>query len=33
MNVPVVIHNAAGAPPAEYFQHSLDIARWMYAAA
>jgi phosphonoacetate hydrolase len=33
MNVPVVIHNATGAPPAEYFQHSLDIARWMYAAA
>ena len=33
MNVPVVIHNAAGAPPAEYFQHSLDLARWMYAAA
>jgi phosphonoacetate hydrolase len=33
MNVPVVIHNAAGAPPAEYFQHSLDIARWKYAAA
>jgi phosphonoacetate hydrolase len=33
MKVPVVIHNAANAPPAEYFQHSLDIARWMYAAA
>jgi phosphonoacetate hydrolase len=32
MNVPVVLHNAAGAPPAEYFQHSLDLARWMYAA-
>jgi phosphonoacetate hydrolase len=32
MNVPVVLHNATGAPPAEYFQHSLDIARWMYAA-
>jgi phosphonoacetate hydrolase len=32
MNVPVVIHNAPGAPPAEYFQHSLDLARWMYAA-
>jgi hypothetical protein len=27
-----VLHNAAGAPPAEYFQHSLDLARWMYAA-
>jgi len=32
MNVPVVLHNATGAPPAEYFQHSLDIARWMYTA-
>jgi phosphonoacetate hydrolase len=32
MNVPVVVHNATGAPPAEYFQHSLDLARWMYAA-
>jgi phosphonoacetate hydrolase len=31
MNVPVVLHNAPGAPPAEYFQHNLDLARWMYA--
>jgi phosphonoacetate hydrolase len=32
MNVPVVVHNAPGAPPAEYFQHNLDLARWLYAA-
>jgi phosphonoacetate hydrolase len=31
MNVPVVVHNAPGAPSAEYFQHNLDLARWMYA--
>jgi phosphonoacetate hydrolase len=31
MNVPVVVHNAPGAPPGEYFQRNLDLARWMYA--
>jgi phosphonoacetate hydrolase len=31
MDVPVVLHNAPGAPSAEYFQHNLDLARWMYA--
>jgi phosphonoacetate hydrolase len=30
MDVPVVLHNAPGAPSAEYFQHNLDLARWMY---
>jgi phosphonoacetate hydrolase len=31
MNVPVVVHNAPGAPPADYFRHNLDLARWVYA--
>jgi phosphonoacetate hydrolase len=32
MDVPIVIHNALGAPHADYFQHNLDLARWMYIA-
>jgi phosphonoacetate hydrolase len=32
MDVPIVLHNAAGAPRADYFQHNLDLARWMYTA-
>jgi phosphonoacetate hydrolase len=32
MDVPVILHNAPGAPHADYFQHNLDLARWMYAA-
>ncbi len=31
MNVPVVVHNAPGAPGVDYFQRNLDLARWMYA--
>jgi phosphonoacetate hydrolase len=31
MNVPVILHNAPGAPRAEYFQYNLDVARWRYA--
>jgi phosphonoacetate hydrolase len=30
INVPVILHNAPAAPPVEYFQHNLDLARWMY---
>jgi phosphonoacetate hydrolase len=30
MNVPVIVHNAPAAPPANYFKHNLDLARWMY---
>jgi phosphonoacetate hydrolase len=30
MNVPVIIHNAPSAPPADYFLRNLDLARWMY---
>jgi phosphonoacetate hydrolase len=32
MKVPVILHNAPGAPKADYFLHNLDLARWMYAA-
>jgi phosphonoacetate hydrolase len=31
MDVPVILHNAPSAPHAGYFQHNLDLARWMYA--
>jgi phosphonoacetate hydrolase len=31
MNVPVILHNALGAPKADYFLRNLDISRWMYA--
>lgn len=29
--VPLLLHNAHGAPPAGYFEHNLDLARWLYA--
>ncbi|SRR5579883_2262815 len=28
--VPLVVHNAPGAPAESYFQHNLDLARWLY---
>jgi phosphonoacetate hydrolase len=31
MDVPVILHNAPGAPRADYFRHNLDLARWMHA--
>jgi hypothetical protein len=31
MDVPVILHNAPSAAHADYFQHNLDLARWMYA--
>ena len=30
LDVPIVIHNARGVPPASYFRHNLDLARWLY---
>ncbi len=30
INIPLILHNAPGAPPTEYFRHNLDLARWMY---
>jgi phosphonoacetate hydrolase len=30
LDVPIVIHNARSAPPAAYFRHNLDLARWLY---
>ncbi len=32
LDVPLVIHNARGAPDAGYFVHNLDLARWLYPA-
>lgn len=32
LDVPIVVHNAAGAPDASYFQYNLDLARWLYPA-
>ena len=29
-NVPLFVYNAKGAPSADYFQHNLDLARWLY---
>ena len=28
--VPLIVYNAKGAPPADYFHHNLDLARWLY---
>jgi phosphonoacetate hydrolase len=30
MDVPVIIHNAHGVPPASWFHNNLDLARWLY---
>ena len=30
IDVPLFLYNAIGAPPADYFHHNLDIARWLY---
>jgi phosphonoacetate hydrolase len=30
MEVPIIVHNACAAPPPDYFQHNLDLARWTY---
>jgi phosphonoacetate hydrolase len=30
-DVPLIIHNARNAPPADYFRFNLDLARWAYA--
>jgi phosphonoacetate hydrolase len=29
-DIPLFVYNAAGTPPASYFQHNLDLARWLY---
>ena len=31
LEIPLVIHNARGAPSRDYFSHNLDLARWLYA--
>jgi phosphonoacetate hydrolase len=30
LDVPLVLHNAHGAPAAHYFRRNLDLARWLY---
>ncbi len=30
LDIPLFVYNAKGAPSADYFQHNLDLARWMY---
>jgi hypothetical protein len=30
--VPLVVHNAAHAPGAEFFQSNVDLARWLFPA-
>ncbi len=29
-DVPLIVHNAAAAPPPDFFRHNLDLARWLY---
>ncbi|MBU3889297.1 alkaline phosphatase family protein [Methylosinus sp. KRF6] len=29
-DVPLIVHNARGAPEARYFRHNLDLARWLF---
>jgi phosphonoacetate hydrolase len=28
--VPLIVYNAEGAPPADYFHHNVDLARWAF---
>lgn len=30
LEMPLIVYNAKGAPSTEYFQHNLDLARWLY---
>lgn len=30
LNIPLFVYNAKNAPPSDYFQHNLDLARWLY---
>ena len=30
IEIPLILYNAKGAPPADYFQRNLDLARWLY---
>jgi phosphonoacetate hydrolase len=32
IEIPLILYNAKGAPSADYFQHNLDLARWLYPA-
>jgi phosphonoacetate hydrolase len=31
LEVPLIVHNAPAAPRRDYFEHNLDLARWLYA--
>ena len=30
IGMPLIVYNAKGAPSPDYFQHNLDLARWLY---
>jgi phosphonoacetate hydrolase len=30
IDIPLFVYNAKGAPAGDYFQHNLDLARWLY---
>lgn len=32
IEIPLIVYNAKGAPPADYFKHNMDLARWLYPA-
>ena len=32
LDIPLFVYNAKGAPSGDYFQHNLDLARWLYPA-
>jgi phosphonoacetate hydrolase len=30
LDIPLFVFNAANAPPEAYFQHNVDLTRWLY---
>jgi phosphonoacetate hydrolase len=30
IEIPLIVYNAKSAPRPDYFQHNLDLARWLY---
>jgi len=32
LDIPLFAYNAKGLPPESYFEHNLDLTRWLYRA-
>jgi len=30
LNIPLFAYNAKGFPPENYFEHNVDLTRWLY---